>query len=245
MEERASKTSNYLGLDQHKVLKNKSPILAQHDNSKALFRKMSNQTNDKLESHKVRKVSRSPKDPENQNLSTVHTHSSDECDRSPKIVDLKLKTGRHDSNDIRLSQRYFGESVQAEEEHLSVVEDGQVSTAERPPDTGKKSQLKMQKLPSNELQPLLNHHSMVTTQTSPLRVDLGMTTTLQDDSKLQSDFTYGGKHLSHQRNKTVDSVNNISTQQMTLTLPALVPTYQPYKKSVSLQRTTKRVQTKK
>ena len=65
MEERASKTSNYLVLDQQKVLKNKSPILAQHDNSKALFRKMSNQTNEKLASHKVKKVSRSPKDPDN------------------------------------------------------------------------------------------------------------------------------------------------------------------------------------
>ena len=173
----------------------------------------------------------------------MHTHSSDECDRSPKIIDLKLKTGRHDSNDARTSQRYFGESVRVEEEHLSVV-DGQVSTAERPPDTGKKSQNKIQNISSNEIQPLLNHHSMITTQTSPLRVDLGMTT-LHDDSKLQSDFTYGAKHLAHQRNKTVDSVNNSSTQQMTLTLPALVPTYQPYKKSVSLQRTTKRVQTKK
>ena len=85
---------------------------------------MSNQTNEKLASHKVKKVSRSPKDPDNQNLSTVHTHSSDECDRSPKIIDLKLKTGRHDSNDARMSQRYFGESVRVEEEHLSVVGDG-------------------------------------------------------------------------------------------------------------------------
>ena len=66
MEERASKTSNYLSTDQHKVQKNKSPILAQHDNSKALFRKMSNQTNEKRGSAKMMKKGiTSPNDVDN------------------------------------------------------------------------------------------------------------------------------------------------------------------------------------
>ena len=134
---------------------------------------------------------------------------------------------------MRLSQRYYGEgNNQAEEEHCSIVEDGQVSTAERPDPAANQSYVKVQQQASNEYLVVKGHQETVTTQ-SPMRVDLGMTNTMEDMSKLQTEYT-GGKYLSHQRNNTLDSINNTATQNMTLTLPALVPTYQPYKKSVSL-----------
>ena len=47
----ASKTVVVNDFETVKVFKNKKPILAQHDNSNAMFRKMSNQTTTKEQNH--------------------------------------------------------------------------------------------------------------------------------------------------------------------------------------------------
>ena len=49
VDDKASKTAVVLPLEKEttKIVRNKAPILAQHDNSRAMFRKMSNNTNHK------------------------------------------------------------------------------------------------------------------------------------------------------------------------------------------------------
>ena len=101
MDDKANKTQAATMIQP--INRNKAPVLAQHDNSKAMFRKMSNHTNKQPQPAQFHMPINQKKrthisDPDNMKvvaLSTVQTHSSAEerGDKSPKsknLVNLRI-----------------------------------------------------------------------------------------------------------------------------------------------------------